>query len=76
MIKGTIHKLVQDNIDSIMSKTPYSLTQEQEKLVKLICQEVIMNISEDIRKDSPDETITAKLEKIQTTWKLLNELLT
>lgn len=75
MIKGTIHKLVQDNIDSIMSKTPYSLTQEQEKLVKLICQEVIMNISEDIRKDSPDETVMAKLEKIQTTWKLFNELL-
>ena len=75
MIKGNIHNIIQAKINEIIARIPHSLNQEQEKLVRIITQEILLDIIEDIQIESQDTESKKKLDKIKAFWIEFNKLL-
>jgi len=75
MIKGDTNKLIQSSIRQLIDRIPHSLNQEQEKMVLMICQEIVNTVVEQIDKTPAETKAEQELLKIKNTWKELNKLL-
>jgi hypothetical protein len=74
MIDGNLNNLIQEKIDSLLSRTPHTLDQQQIRLVQMICKEVINSVQE-IDQRPKESDAEKELHEIKQVWKKLSKLL-